>query len=405
VPPSFQGSVLPQLYPLAVVYAPPGSAVGTASSVSSVSYTDGSTLGSNAKTTYTFKSDVTDTAEASIFGFATLSDAYGWTTTQGDEWSLDIKKSQSTTIAATGAMVDGLNHDLDTVYVWLNPQLDVVRQANHVTWSLSVANGGPTMDILYLYVSELRNPSSMRQGVAQRLAAYGISLTDTELFANLLALDPLANGGTTIDPTRYVPLPMNFPFEPPPSPTVSPNTTNFRIDNASIVTTSVTNSQDITVGYSFGFDLGVPAGLKDFFTVKTTEANKLTWTQGSVDANSTGTTQSAQVTVTGPSFGYSGPVDLSVYYDGLYGTFMFAPAAQPLSVSGTVTDANGQPLVGQEVDLATAGGTVYRTFTGLQGDYRVYGAPAGLATLTAAGVSEAIAIGATPTSGNLTAAR
>ncbi len=90
------------------------------------------------------------------------------------------------------------------------------------------------------------------------------------------------------------------------------------------------------------------------------------------------TTQSATVAVGGPAVGYSGPVDVLVYWDTIYNSFMFAfPTVAP-TVTGIFKNAQGQPVPHQEVQLA-AGGHTFMTFTDAKGQYRFYGAPAGAA--------------------------
>jgi hypothetical protein len=191
-----------------------------------------------------------------------------------------------------------------------------------------------------------------------------------------------------------MPTPTTATYEPPPRPGVAPASYQIKIDNSTVDTSEETYTTDTSVSESVGVS---DVKLLDWLGLRAKFSDKVTWTNSSVDATSTGTTQSALATVTGPSFGYQGPPDLQVYYDSLFGTFLFVPVTGKLpSFSGTVVDGAGQPLAGQPVDLTLADGRVFHTYTGPQGDYRFYDAPAGTATLTAAGASSVVTIGATP---------
>ncbi len=137
------------------------------------------------------------------------------------------------------------------------------------------------------------------------------------------------------------------------------------------VTNTVTHEVTHTYGVSAGFDLSVAGiGLKADSSLEWTD------TQTSVSVNAS--TQSATVSVGGPAFGYTGPVDVLVYWDTIYNSFMFAFQAVAASLSGISKNSRGQPVAHQEVEVA-AGGHTFTTFTDAKGQYRFYGAPAGAA--------------------------
>ena len=71
---------------------------------------------------------------------------------------------------------------------------------------------GPTMLIQHVYVSWLKNPSSMPAGLKRQLDAAGLKQYD---YSQILALNPFANGAGPIDQNRYWPLKQSFPYEPP----------------------------------------------------------------------------------------------------------------------------------------------------------------------------------------------
>src|SRR5205807_899197 len=100
------GSVDPKYYVLNVVYAPPGTA--GSGTKSSVSYAAGSSLGTETKSNHTFKSEVGVTAEATLFGVATINASTGYSVAQGTENGLEVKKAATITIGAEGPSFDGI---------------------------------------------------------------------------------------------------------------------------------------------------------------------------------------------------------------------------------------------------------------------------------------------------------
>ncbi|MGH6847795.1 MAG: hypothetical protein ACREC0_10250 [Methylocella sp.] len=82
------------------------------------------------------------------------------TNTQG----LDIKKSTTSKIQDAGPSSDGIDHDHDLIYLWLNPKIDLAVTRSSVAWAL---NGSDEAVIQYVYVGELKDPSKMPPGVSQ----------------------------------------------------------------------------------------------------------------------------------------------------------------------------------------------------------------------------------------------
>ena len=91
----------------------------------------------------------------------------------------------------------------------------------------------------------------------------------------------------------------------------------------------------LDVGYRHGgqydrsllrVSLSTTAGVKDVFSVATKQS--FTWTDTSAETDTTTKTQTAAATIYGPSYGYSGTLDLQVYWDRIYQTFVFAFAKE-----------------------------------------------------------------------------
>jgi hypothetical protein len=377
------GQVRPSYHLLTVVYAPPGTNGGRSSS--QVVYGSESTTGTTDSTSNSFKEGVTVTASAGVdIGIVNLGGSAEFTASQTStsSSSVEINKSSNNEITVTGPSEDGINHDYDIFYLWLNPLLTVtLDHLNNLTWEIGV--DGPTMDIQYVYASWLKDPSQMPPGVAQKLAGAGLTAAD---YAQILAADPFSSGSTTIDFNRFVPTTHSFPYEPPvtandPVPTITYSQTN---------STTFTNTQEVDNEY--GVTATVSAGIQVFYDAKLQVSGSLEWTNKSTTTQTTGATQSASVTIGGPSFGYTGPTDVNVYWDTVFSSFMFAFAATTPVAVGTLVDSAGDPIPHKRVTLSTNGRRL-RTFTDAHGVYRFYNMPPGGGTISVGNQEFPVAIG------------
>jgi hypothetical protein len=221
----------------------------------------------------------------------------------------------------------------------------------------------------------------MPPGVAQEMQAHGLTNAD---YATILQRDPFANGPGAVT-SRFQPLNMTFPYEPPFAAGDKPPSTNFLLSNSGMSSDTVTDEDDYKVG------LTVTAGVNFIVQSSLTVSDSWEWDNTSTFGQSAGTTQTASVTVGGPSFGYTGPTDIAVYYDRIYQTFMFqalAPGAAP-RVKGLVTNQAGRPVANAEVTV-TSHGVSYRSYTDARGEYRVFGDFAGPVTVHSGSTSLSI---------------
>ncbi|HTV32811.1 MAG TPA: carboxypeptidase-like regulatory domain-containing protein [Methylocella sp.] len=333
------------------------------SSSSSVCYGSGSTTGTTTTSSGSFKQDYSVSASADVGFLGTggqIGVSFEYTRNSTNTQALSIQKSGSSTITATGPATDGIDHDNDIIYLWLNPVVGLSISGPAITWALE---NGSVADIQYLYVGWLKNPANIPTGVSQRLQQYGITSQD---YPVILSSDPLANNTAPAEP-RFISLPTTFPYEPPlvlndPVPTDS-----YQLTNQTNQTSTTQTENDYKVG------LSIKAGL-NLIIVKTALNNDDSWTWTSMSQNSgtTGSTQTVSVTIAGPSFGYTGPTDVQGYYDTVYNSFAFAPVETTLvSLQGKVTKSTGTSVQGQEV-IAMANGATYRTFTDVRGEYRFF---------------------------------
>jgi hypothetical protein len=358
------GTVHPKFYVLTVVYAPPGTTGGGSSS--SVTYGSGSTTGTTVTSGSSFKHthSVSVSTSAGFLGNGgSVGASFAYGRNRSNTKAIDIKKSATTEISDSGPSSDGIDHDRDIIYLWLNPSVQLTLSPTSASWKLTET---ATADIQFLFVGWLKNPSLIPPGVAQRLQARGITAQD---FPIILSADPFANGGTPIDRRRYQIMNTTFPYEPPFAEGERGPTFRFVLSNSNTGTTTSSLQKDYTLGAEVSGSLSFLGLCKASFK----NQNSWTWSSTNTNATTNGTSESASVIVGGPSFGYTGPTDIAAYYDTLYKTFMFVPVGGAIpALRGSVKSAAGRPAVGKEVTVV-ANGVKYRTFTNAKGDYRVYG--------------------------------
>jgi hypothetical protein len=380
--PPVHGAIQPKYVVLTVIYAPPGTNGGK--STSSVVYSAGSTTGTTTSASQTFKQSYSISLEGSggflgNGGGAGLSFEYAKSAT--DNQSLEIKKSSATTIERTGPAQDGINHDEDQIWLWLNPKIDLALTPSSAAWTF---NRTDTAVLQYVNVGDLKDPAHMPPGVMNLLNKYGIIAAD---FPEILRRDPFAEPSYNPDRQRYQPLNFTFPYEPPYSATDPVPTTTYNLSNSSTSTTGATAEDD----YKIGLTISATGDFLDLAKATIKNVDTWEWTNRSSKLTTNGTTESASVKVGGPAFGYAGSTLMEVYFDSVYKTFAFrvVPLDKPLALEGTLLDASGKPLVGSEVSLI-ADGIVYRTVTDSKGGYRFYGNMSGPLTLQSNGVTQMI---------------
>jgi H-type lectin domain len=380
----YNGTATGNYLVLTVIYAPPGTNGGKASS--SVSYGAGVTSGNTTSATQSFKQSI-GVSVSNQGGFlgssASGSVSFSYTTTTTDTQSLEIKQSTTTTIQRTGPAQDGINHDEDAIYLLLKPQIALSLSSSAASWTFGDNSTSP---IQYVLVGELNGHYAWRTGVLAQLTAAGVSAAD---YPNILASDPLAGNPSVLDPTRFSPANTMYPYEPPATPN-DPVIAIMTTISDSSTATSTTKTE-----YSTNIALTVSgtAGFLDMANTTLKATGGWTWTSTNSTSTSSGTTQSASATLGGPAYGYQGVTEVAVYKDTIYNTFAFVlvpPQSSEVALSGTVTTAAGAPIPGTEVTL-TESGIKHRTFTNAKGGYVFFGRITGPATIQAAGVTRSVA--------------
>jgi hypothetical protein len=300
--PGVTGKVRPRYQVLFVVYAPPGNAGGR--NISVVDYGEGSTVGSTVSTASSFRDGTSVTASASggIFAGGSVSTGLDLAATKTDSTSIDMKKSKSWDIRVSGPTADGIDHDRDLYDLWLNPVLTVTIGHGRLTWGFDPA-GGP-MNLKYVYGGWLKKPATMPPDVQASLAGAGITPAD---YPRILSTNPFSSG-TTINPDRFLPTDRTFPYEPPFSASDSVPTMTFVQKND----TTRSSNKKFDVEYGVSVSISADVGFGDLFKASLKVSDSFKWTNSSTLGTSTLSSQSATVTVGGPSFGYRGPTDVLV---------------------------------------------------------------------------------------------
>lgn len=368
------GQVRPKYMVLTVIYAPPGTNGGKSSS--SVTYANGSTTGTTTSSSNTFKAGVGVDLDASggFFGNGGgVNLGFDYSGSQTDSSSYDVKKSTTTTISRTGPGQDGVNHDEDQIYLWLNPTVDVSIAPASIAWHFDSTQA----EIQSLYVGDLKRPSQMAPGVKAALAKYGIVETD---FPDILKRDPFSDPGYQPDPNRFLPIGFNFPYAPPYSANDPVTTLKYDLNTTSVSS----SSHDATDDYKVSLAITTQAGFGPFFTLKVKDSASWEWTNKTSFSSSVGRTESASATIGGPAYGYTGPTQVQVLYDSVYRSFAFQMigiGTQP-SLRGTLKDSKGASVANKMVRISV-GGVLIRTVTDSNGNYAFYDPRIGSSTVEA----------------------
>ena len=380
------GTVVPRYEILTVVYAPPGTASSGGSSGSKVVYGASSTTGTTTSISSSFQAGVNvsvsaglDIAGASVG--ANVDFNYSNTTTNSSSYA--VTKTATSTIMVTGPSVNGIDHDYDLFYLWLNPMLNVtIDPENNLNWELGV--NGPNMIIQYVYAGWLKDPSKMPAGIKQQLDNAHISPQDD--YPKILSVNPFSSDGTVIDPNRFLQLNQSFPYEPPYSSSDTPPTDTYAVSNTTTNTT--TNTDQV----QYGVSVTVSAGFGGPFSASLKTTGSFEWTNTASSSTSSQSTQSATVTIGGPAYGYDGPVDLLVYWDTIYNSFLFAFPPEAPAAAGVVADQSGKPAGHKAVTL-TVGPNTLTGFTDAGGEYRFYTSTSGQGQLSVEGQNFTVPVG------------
>jgi hypothetical protein len=340
---AISGWITPKYQVVGLTYAPPGS---RSSAVYSNSFQSG-TASSNSSSWKTGVT-VTNTISPSLSIFGVISSketetfSAGWEQTGGGSNSITVAQTFSTGLNVPGPASSGVgvDHDYDTVYVWLNP-------AVHLTLTgagASIVFGGydydardtiTGMDVIPLTVGQLRGVQPIADpNVTARLNRTWDTNLGALTSADFLAiaatdpfyLNPSFNPNTDTSHRYELPDGHDLIFNYVPVPPGGQGT--GQTYNSSYTTTSAagkTASTTTTVGYSLeaqaqaNFLFGIAGTIK--------VAGSYSYTNQWSNSVTSGSGQSVNFTIFPPlsTDNYVGPTAMQVWKDNIYGTFMFYP--------------------------------------------------------------------------------
>jgi len=306
------GSLTPKYSVLTVIYAPPGS---TASSTpSSVTYGTESSISTTTSTTCEFGSSASVSASADLEGSGADADStISVSNASTNSVEVSVSTSQAVTVSATSTE-DGIDHNNDQFYIWVNPTVTVVYDPyGNTVWGPTVVAGQPIVSY-YLTLGAINTPDVMTSTdptVQMLISQYGFVQTD---FEQICALNPFSTNPPTATTARFTFI-TSFPFEP-----ASPGDSNLVGQEITLESSTTTTN---TTEQSTSLEVGITAsaGLEG---VGISTSASWEWTYTTEQSSSSGTTQTASAYVVGPGSTYTGPEEIYVYIDSVYQTFMFS---------------------------------------------------------------------------------
>lgn len=335
---TWPGALFPKYQVLGIDYAPPGAN-------SSVTYSANYVRGTSETISSSFKDQTTVGISTSSgkFGIGkhvdiqldtSLTSLYSQQTDFGSTNSWSVQTTGGDIIRGPASSAAGIDHDYDVVWIWLNPAIKITLTGPaSVTWNgyaYNTANPANEMDVIWLYVRELKNPSLMPANVAARLARtwdqsglggltaadYADILASTSPFATNPAFDP--NTDTSGRYSMQVGQTFNYK---PATAGGQPVTQTFSVTKQESSTdtrgSEITRSVAMSIETKFTFFEKASAALK--VTNTATTVKKQSTSENEQDG------QTATLSITGPlaSDNYTGPTALQIWKDNIYGSFMF----------------------------------------------------------------------------------
>jgi hypothetical protein len=368
VPQTVQGKINPKYVILGVTYAPPGHQ-------SFVQYTSSTLVGNTTSLSSSFTSltsqsiSIGGTAGVGVPGIAkggiTVTGTASTSYTQGSSSSSSVSVTKQASLAnkTPGPVSDfiGVSHDYDQVWLWLNPLLRftfTVGSPNSLQWNGYAYDmtDQPVMDVFPISVGYLNGhfgpiPAPIASVLARSWATQqtwpagegpGLTLTD---LANILGADPFGSNPSytvTLAAGSNPPTTTDGRFTIVNGPLSVPNLVYKQADpggNPGSQTYSEQNTTTTITGqggtHSFQQAFGIEEAFKGTLwgqdlTVDLKQSQTLTWENTWNKATTNTTSETNEVTITGPTCSasapcvplYTGHQELDIYQDNLYGTFM-----------------------------------------------------------------------------------
>jgi hypothetical protein len=367
-PTPMSGRIGPKYVVLTVTYAPPGSG-------SSVTYLNTTMLGTSLALSSSFMNNLTQTTTVNA-GFKIFGIGFGGSSTTTTQYTQETDTSSSIAVNQTATLSTiipgpsnsalGLNHDVDLIWLWLNPVWDFTLNSNSLAWTgfeFDLHDPAGDMDVLAVPVAFLNGHQPMPANIADVLARRwasriictvgttgcgadgtadpGLNASD---FAAILTADPFANpayvinipaGSNCTADGRFCRTTNQDLLYSPPAAGGQPTTQTFSMVRQVTATQGQGASDTRQVGFSGDLNASLGVSLsKDFmlsFGADLKSGNTLTATNKWNTLTTEQAGQTATVTVKGPAVtdNYTGPVEFEVFQDNIYGTFMFGFIPEP----------------------------------------------------------------------------
>lgn len=332
------GSIFPKYQILGVDYAPPGAK-------STVVYNAGYIQGTSTTNASTFSSGDTLSVKLDFGGpigrlvgtdlNAGVSGSYTQEQDTSNQDSVNITTSLGETVPGPISSSVGIDHSNDIIWVWLNPGVNIsIPSPNSIVvngYGYNAADPLNEMDIIFLYVGWLQNPSTMPSDVASRLArtwdTSGVGSLTTADYTSILAADPFVGNPSfnpNTDTTDRFTLAggQNFDYEPAGAGE-QPVPQSFTFTTQNISTNTMSTKDTRSVSASITAQLGAFV----FFNSVTntyTYTSTSQWTKVVTDT----TNQMVTISITPPAAtdNYTGPTAIQCWRDNIYGSYMFFAA-------------------------------------------------------------------------------
>jgi Bacterial Ig-like domain (group 3)/Galactose oxidase, central domain len=397
------GALFPKFMVLDVLYAPPGAGstmtytgattVGTSTSTENT-FANAKTdtvgvsfgfLNSGKKSTGSVGIDVEWGHTFTQDG--TSSFAFNTTTTD----TLVVPGAVAANTAATTKISTGVDHEADIIRVWLNPATIYTlppSSSNTIIWDGFATNpndpnvAAGAMDIVSLTVSQLDGTSPIPPELKAALdrnwdptssgGAGGLQPGD---FRTILQRDPFATNTVLNNSPAFVNNPTSYfdPNIPVPDPLASNQcSTRYNFDpvlgqtfafgqlgstnqpftqNYSLLTTTSNVNQNTTIDqYSVDrtdtLSIGpIPILPGVTLSLNFADSNMATWTNtlGSTKTNTSAVTQALSIKSPAPSDNYTGPTQMQIWQNKIYGTFMFYPVSTDTNIVLTSSQSTAGP--------------------------------------------------------------
>jgi hypothetical protein len=340
------GWVRPKYQVVGLTYAPPGSR-------SSANYSSGFKSGTSTSHASSFTAGISErvqiTTGGSLFGIfggtVTQTFTFGWNQQQDSSNSLTISQQTSNGLIVPGpaASAAGVDHDFDTIYVWLNPEIFLmIFPANVVVggYGYDARDTVTGMDVIPLTVGQLKGTQPIGPQTWARLNRTwapelgGLTSVDFQviLHANPFVTNPAYNPNT--DPNRRYELPLSgnpplpanlilnyLPAPPGGQPTGQTYSASYSNTTEAGKQAKDTYSTSYSVDGAASFNFLVKLNTMLSTTLSLSYSNQ--WSSKVTNEAS----QEASFTIFPPvaADNYVGPTAMQVWKDNVYGTFMFFP--------------------------------------------------------------------------------